>query len=336
MKAPPSYPFWPLSVAGPKRIDGLTFKTSELKSLSAFRDALAARGKDYELIRRNDAPGLLLDLSLASKPRLLRQVVEDWGVVFSLWKTADAYLEADGQRRKHLRTLLRQLFFWAGYSRSRNVWPAHLTARQILLKREDTVASAERRALRAEALAGRLAVALGKITRELRIYSIVANSSLRPSIKTILKECEACLEEADYLERTPSRVRSRFLKKKPGLDEAHKADGVTIKLAATMERALGLLRDALSRFKPVDAFRARYVIRESEDLLSEILPKPQRDPLYIPLGIMVFDSTLYVSRLIVGFWLIPLVLAIDGQKRAQARKQDDALSEIELAGASYK
>ena len=106
MQAPPPFPFWPLSSPRPARILGMTFESKELQSLPAFQEALSARGRDFVSVRDNEPASLLLDLSNASVPGLLKSVVKDWGLLFSLWKAADAYLESAGERRQDRKSVV--------------------------------------------------------------------------------------------------------------------------------------------------------------------------------------------------------------------------------------
>lgn len=320
MQAPPPFPFWPLSPSAPKHILGTTFESRELRSLDAFQAALLARGQDYALVYRTDPAALLLDLSNASEHGLLRAVVNNWGVLFSLWKASDAYVESVGQRRKQLRELLKHLFFWADYHPGRREWPSNLTVRQNLLYREGGVTHVQQHVKRAETLAVRLALTLEKVTRELRIYSRTAKLAVRPTVQRVIKECEMALKEAEYLGRNPRRPKRPRGSKTPDMDDAHRADNVSVRLASTTEWALSFLKDAARMIKPVEAYRARYVIRECEATLMEILPEPVQEPFYVPVSTMLFDAALYGGRLFIGFWLIPLVLASNGQARIKVRQ----------------
>jgi hypothetical protein len=86
----------------------------------------------------------------------------------------------------------------------------------------------------------------------------------------------------------------------------------------TIERTLSILHDARYRIGPLDAHRARHVIRHSEAVLLEALPEIEHEPTYSPATIMAFDVSLYVSRLVIGFWLLPLVLTTHGLLRPKA------------------
>src|ERR1700735_4745359 len=110
MQAPPPFPFWPLSPSGPRSLAGVEFDDKELANLETLKSALSARGVDYTTIRGSEPTTLLLDLCNAGKHRLLRDVVNDWGVMYSLWKTSDAYMESSGAQRREMRQLLKYLF----------------------------------------------------------------------------------------------------------------------------------------------------------------------------------------------------------------------------------
>jgi len=304
----------------------MTFKSKELQTLVAFQEALTARGRDYASVRDNQTAALLLDLRNASESGLLKKVVKDWGLLFSLWKVADAYLESVGERRKQMRELLKHLFFWADYSSERRKLPSNLNVLQNLFHHEGGLASATQRCRQAEALAARLVIALEKVTRELGLYSIVVKTSLRPSIRGMIKECDVALEEAEYLVLNAKRAKHWLFRMGYDEDDVSKAVGVTAKLANTLQKALNCLRDAVRMFRPTDAYRARHIIRASEAALLEVIPHPEPEPAYTPMTIMLFDAALYVSRLLIGFWLIPLVLALDSHLRSKEREAAQALA----------
>jgi hypothetical protein len=293
----------------------MTFESKDLQTLGAFRHALSAQGKDYAKIRFEQPAVLLLDLANASEPRLLRTLVDDWGLVFCLWKASDAYVASAGKRRRELRQLLEHLFFWAQGGKGIREWPAKLKARQTLFDLEGGMMAERTRGERADTLALRLAIALKKITRELQIYSICAKTSVRDSIGAVVKKCEACLEEVEKLDRT----QSSFISDRRDAAFARKADIITAELADTITWALGYLREAKWVVRPAEAYRARRVIRESEAVLLDVLPETPPKSFYSIMRIELFDATLYGGRLLIGFWLIPLVLAMDSHARATTR-----------------
>lgn len=317
MQAPPPFPFWPLSPTGPKRLLGTEFEDKELQSLDTFKAALKARGFDYKSLQTGDPASLLLDLNNAGEQRLLRKVVNDWGVIYSLWKTSDAYVEARGERRQQMRHLLRYLFFWGHDYPGRNFWPLKVAVGLTLFRNENGRAGARRRLVRAESLVLRLASLLTKVAGELRICSEGNRTSLRETLLTVARECEAVLKEAKYFDTVPRPSRRLHTDEELQREEALRAEKLILRLVSMLERALACLDHAVYRVGPLDAHRARHLMRQAEALLLEIHPDAGPQPSYTPGTVMLFDAFLYVGRLFVGFWLIPLVLATGGHRRPE-------------------
>jgi hypothetical protein len=308
---PPPFPFWPLSPTGPKLLLGVEFEGKELKTLDSFEKALAARGLDYSAIQANNPVSLLLDLNIAAEHGLLRKVVNDWGVIYSLWKTSDAYMEAKGVRRRQMRQLLKYLFFWGSDYPGVSWWPLKLAAGLSLFRRENRGTSVRQRLVRAESLALRLASVLTKITCELQLCSKGSRPSLRDTLLPVINECEAALKEARYFDVNPRPSARSHSSNELQMEEALRAEKLIVELVSTMDRALVGLEHATHRMGPLDAHRAKHVFRQSEAVLRDVLPERDHEPAAIGL----FDAFLYVSRLLVGFWLIPLVLVTHGYVR---------------------
>jgi hypothetical protein len=290
----------------------LTFESSELGTLAAFKQALTSRGYDYALIQQSRTASLILDIANASESQLLKEVVDDRGLFFSLWKVSDAYLESAGERRKQFRELLKQLFFWANCSATQKQWPDHFVVRQHLFHRERT--HPRLRPQCAEALA----LSLEKVTRELRSFSVVAKVSTRESLWHVIRENEACLQEAAFLKQKTSTFERLFGRKFHDKDDAQKIDLLTLKLATTLKSAVIYLQEVVHVFKPAAACQARRIIREGETVLIEVLPKPVQIPTRVHVGIFLFDVTLYLLRLFIGFWIMPIVWLLHPRPRAES------------------
>ncbi len=304
MKAPPSFPLWPLSPSGPKLVLGMEFESKDLKTLESFKQALAARGRDYASIRANDPVSLLLDINNVGAHRLLRSVVTDLGVIFSLWKTSDAYMEAKGDRRNQLRHLLNYLFFWGHNYPGLTSWPLKLAAGLTLFRGEGAAGKPRQRLARAESFTLRLATVLTTITKELRLYTKGTQKPLRNTVLPVIKECEVILKEAEYFDIHPRPSERLHASDELQMEEAHRAEKLIVRLVNTTDRALICLEHATPRMGPLDAHRARNVFRQSEAVLQEVLPQHQHKPVLIGL----YDSFLYVGRVLVGISLLPLVL----------------------------
>jgi hypothetical protein len=299
----PPFPYWPFSASSPKRILGMVFENAELSTLATFQRSINVRGQDYALLQENRGASLLLDIANASEPRLLREVVYD-GVLFrSLWKVSDAYLESTGERRKQFRELLRHLFYWANCSLTHTNWPDHLRLRQQLFNGEGLLKSRRQSRQRAEALA----LSLEKVNRELRLFYVVARQSIRPSLLRVIRESQACVEDTASLKEKPKKFEHLFDSKLSKKNAAQEMDILTLKLVAHLKSALAFYQKVLPVLNPADAYRARLLIKESEAALHKVLPAPEHAPTHVFVGIILFDATLYLSRLFIGFWMIPIV-----------------------------
>ncbi|HEX4139587.1 MAG TPA: hypothetical protein VHY09_04520 [Candidatus Methylacidiphilales bacterium] len=309
MLAPPPFPFWPLSPSGPRLLLGRDFDQKELASIEIFKEALIERGLNYTSLRVNDPASLLLELNNAGAHRLVRKIVSDWGTVYSLWKVSDAYMEASGIRRREFRHLLKYLIFWGSDHPDRGWWPLRLSAGLSLFRREKEGDGVRQRLARAESLVVRLASALGKLTSELRIYSEGTKSPYRNILPDFVGQCEGALREAAYFGADPRPSKRVHADSELQLDEAQCAEKLIVTLVHNMERAIDFIDDAIDRIGPLDAHRARHVVRESATLLLEVLSDTEQEPAHTRAAVMLFDICLYASRILVGFWLIPLVLA---------------------------
>ena len=127
----------------------MKFNDEELANLETLKNALSARGLDYTSIRSSEPVTLLLDLCNAGKHRLLRLVVNEWGVMYSLWKASDAYMETSGAERRQMRQLLKYLFFWASQNPGEGGLPLKLVAHLGMFHRESEKKNVQRRLARA-------------------------------------------------------------------------------------------------------------------------------------------------------------------------------------------
>jgi hypothetical protein len=320
MQGPPPFPFWPLSPSGPRSLAGAEFNDKELANLETLKSALAARGLDYTSIRSNEPVTLLLDLCNAGKHRLLRLVVNDWGVMYSLWKASDAYMESSGDRRRQVRQLLKYLFHWAGQYPGHGSWPLKLVAHLGMFHRQGEKKNVRLRLARAEDHLHRLTSSLANMISELRVCSTWSRFPTRDPVAILIKQTEATFEEAAYFD-----VRSRPSQREDSdmemqREDAARAEKLILKLVHLMERALEHMRSAAYHLGPLDACRARHVMRQGAEVLVDLLPDIEPKPHQTPVAVMLFDGLLYTGRLVVGFGLLPLVLLTRGLRPKDAPK----------------
>lgn len=164
---------------------------------------------------------------------------------------------------------------------------------------------------RAEARGVLLAMVLTRITRELRIYSLSARLSICDSIRDLVKECEASLRAAEYLEEKFSNHKRPLENGVYDQSDADKIDQLIDRLASIIERALVVLRDATLVIRPVSAYSARHVIHQSENVLMMCRPKKPRQPDYVSARVHLRKATQSLRRLAVGIGPIPLVVVFD-------------------------
>jgi hypothetical protein len=318
MQAPPPFPFWPLSPTGPRSLAGVEFDDKELANLETLKSALSARGVDYTTIRGSEPTTLLLDLCNAGKHRLLRDVVNDWGVMYSLWKTSDAYMESSGAQRRQIRELLKYLFFWAGQYPGHGWWPLKLVAHLGLFHREGEKKNVRLRLVQVEETVLRLASSLTNMTRELQICAKWSRFPLRDPVSILIGQSEAALQQAAYFNGRPRPSQREDSDTEMQREDAERAEKLIVRLVHLVERALEHLRSAIYHLGPLDAHRARHVMRQGAQVLLDLLPDLEPKPHKTPAAIMLFDAFLYTSRLVVGFGLIPLVLLTRGLRPKNA------------------
>lgn len=308
MQAPPAFPFWPLSPSGPRSLAGVKFNDEELANLETLKKALAARGLDYTSIRSSEPVTLLLDLCNAGKHRLLRLVVNDWGVMYSLWKASDAYMETSGAERRQMRQLLKYLFFWASQKPGEGGLPLKLVAHLGMFHRESEKKNVERRLARAEETLRRLAVTLAGMTAELRLCSQGSRFPLRNPIYILTRHSEAVLEQAAHFDARLRPSQREDSDTEMEREDVEHAETLVVRMVHLSERSLEHLQAAIYHLGPLDAQRARHAMKQGAQVLVDVLPELEPKSPPARAAEMVFDGLLYTGRLVVGASLLPLVL----------------------------
>ncbi len=196
------------------------------------------------------------------------------------------YIESRGDRRVQLRHLLKYLFFWG----SHHPRPQLLAAQggggddpAPLGKR--TGAARSKRLARAESLVLRLASSLAKIAIDLRLASQGRKSALTDALLGMARDSEALLKEAEYFDVHPRPSQRKHVDEALQIEEAHRGEKLILRLVNMLEQALTCLDHAVYRLGPLDAHRARHIMRQSHALLLEIHPDSKPKSPYAPAAV---------------------------------------------------